>query len=351
MPLFRCPSCHGPLTLTWRDGVRCCDHCNWAVGAADGVVDLVAEPAREAEREYYEQQEYDERAMSTGQGQIASLAQLWTDPSAIERRMLWANLGELRDKRVLLLGNGDSEAELYFVTERPELLIFSDLSVAAVSAVRRRYDLEGYEDRICFAAIDALDLPLFDESIDLVYGSAFVHHLPDVPRFIEEVARVLKPRGRGVFFDDAYAPAWHYSKQTWLKPLMRYTHRRQPISPEDMRFTMSGGFKEVELAESIIAVGGQPWFHRDCFLYYFWTRASDRLFPARLQFLGRQGAIADRLIRLDRRLARFRAVRKNLIRLVWGFDKPEPSSPEGAGTAESRASAREPTGSAASVDI
>ena len=49
----------------------------------------------------------------------------------------------------------------------------------------------------------------------------------------------------------------------------------------------------------------------------------DRTMPAdRFSRLGGHPGITSALHAADKRLARFRMVRRNLIRLVWGFDKP-----------------------------
>ena len=130
-----------------------------------------------------------------------------------------------------------------------------------------------------FAAIDAMDLPLRDGSVDLVYGFAFAHHLPDVERFLGEVARVLRPGGRCVLMDNAYSPLWQRLKLVWLRPLMRLSHRREPRSPEDVRETDGGRISGGATGGSIRAVGGIPSFERVALLYYVWHRASVALFP------------------------------------------------------------------------
>jgi ubiquinone/menaquinone biosynthesis C-methylase UbiE len=44
----------------------------------------------------------------------------------------------------------------------------------------------------------ALDLPFEAKSMDVVHSWDFLHHVPDVPRAIDEIRRVLKPGGRYV---------------------------------------------------------------------------------------------------------------------------------------------------------
>ena len=323
---FRCPSCRQQLRLEDGSDRPRCSGCGSVVGTPDGVLDFVSDPDRAAERDYYEREYAGMQEASAPKRSIESLATEWQDLRNVPNRRVWQEVGSLRGKRVVLLGNGASEKELFFLTHDPEALVVSDLSAEAVRVIRDRYRLDG-QAHVYFSAIDALDLPFVDETLDVVYGFAFVHHLSDFDRLFAEIARVLRAGGRAVFMDDAYAPLWQGAKLTILKPLMRYTHRRNPISPEDIRFTMGGGFREDDLAVRIQAVGCKPWFHREAFLYYFWTRAGDRLFPDRLRHLSRHPGVARALIKTDERLARYGWVQRNLIRLVWGFDKPPRPEP------------------------
>lgn len=322
-PLWRCPACRADLEVTWEAAGGHCAGCGAAVGTPDGILDLVLDPERAGERGFYDDFYTSEHSERGAVKEIADLASAWIDPDAPqELRTTWARLGDLRGKRVLLLGNGESDAELYMLTQDPALLILSDLAVEPVRAIRDSYGLERTEEPIVFAAIDALDLPLADASVDVVYGFAFVHHLPDIDRFLAEVARVLRPGGRAVFMDNGYSPLWQQAKTTVLRPMMAYSHRRNPRSPEDVVDTMRGGFKVSDLRPRIEAAGGRPWFVRESFLYYFWHRTSRSLFPEALRLVPGHRRIARTLARLDRWLSRFRLYRANLIRMIWGFDKP-----------------------------
>lgn len=101
---------------------------------------------------------------------IVALAQTWTEPTAPgEMQRVWNRLGDLRNQTVLLLGNGESYNELYLLTQKPQALIYSRrpwgcASTGATWTPRATAHLP-------FAAIDAMDLPLRDGSVDLVYDS------------------------------------------------------------------------------------------------------------------------------------------------------------------------------------
>jgi SAM-dependent methyltransferase len=317
--IFRCPDCAGRLELD--DEGRCRECGALRVGAA-GVLDFVTDPQRIQEREFYERK-YAERLQGIERKwPVAGLAARWQHPAEPGHRAIWEEVGDIRGKRVLLLGNGGAVKELYLLTLAPELLIVSDLAASGVAVIRDSFDLTDHENRVCFAAIDALALPLFDESIDLVYGSALVHHLPEREPFLREVARVLRPGGRAVFFDDAYSSGWQRAKRTVLRPLLAYSHRKHPRSPEDVEATMRGGFREEVLAEEASRVGVELWSRRLLLTFYLWHRASMVLLPDRFLAYRRHPRIAGPLIRLDEWLARKPRVQPHLVRLVWGIQKP-----------------------------
>jgi SAM-dependent methyltransferase len=319
---FRCNQCLAPVT---REGVAgppvkpCACQRNFV--DENGVLFFAGSPEVEAERRFYDAV-YAQSLPQKSATPIDDLAKEWSDPWSPENQAVLEVLGDLAGKRVLLLGNGGSEKELMFLKMNPSELIYSDLSGKCISAIKDRFDIREYRDALSFAAIDALDLPLEDASIDVVYGYAMVHHLPDVNQFLTEIARVLKPGGRAVFMDDAYAPLWYYSKTTLLYPLMKYTHWRHGISGEDLRATMEGGYRPHQLSSTIFGLGGQPFHVRRSFVQYLWSRAAIKLLPQSLQKLVLAPRIGRSLDRIDRAMSRFGWYRANLIRLVWGFEKP-----------------------------
>jgi ubiquinone/menaquinone biosynthesis C-methylase UbiE len=71
-----------------------------------------------------------------------------------------------------------------------------DLTEAAVSLARRRFEIEGLQGEFRVADAEALDFA--DESFDLVYSHGVLHHTPDVTAAVREVRRVLAPGGRAV---------------------------------------------------------------------------------------------------------------------------------------------------------
>lgn len=71
-----------------------------------------------------------------------------------------------------------------------------DFSPAAVELARRRFALESRQAQIIQASIT--ELPVADQTQDLVYSNGVIHHLPETERVVAEMHRVLRPGGRAL---------------------------------------------------------------------------------------------------------------------------------------------------------
>lgn len=133
---------------------------------------------------------------------------------------------------------------------------------------------------------------------------------------------MLKQGGRCVFCDAAYSPLWQTAKMTVLWPIMKVAHWLHPISPEDLRATYAGGYREEEIRNMGSAMGfGCTYFERVSFFQYLlwhgvgvlvgqnWPRWVNRA-PGAL------GRVLDTLL-----TERVGFLARNRIQLVWGFDK------------------------------
>lgn len=339
MTPFRCPSCLAALALMQHPGGSACSECGWtAQTQEDDVLDFVIDPALRSEAAHYED-EYAGAGLAPPV-ELEALGQLWRDnPWAPFNQIMLEAVGDVEGKTVVLLGNGVATKELYFLTKAPRALVYSDLSSSAARRVRDHYPEAAARDYAFFAAIDAQDLPFRDGSVSVLYGYAFVHHLPDLDRFLVEAARVLEPGGRAVFMDNSYSPLWQAAKHGPLSLVMRLSHHVDPISDEDERYTLAGGFRADEMSRRAAAAGLGAWFHPTGTVHYLLTRSSQIFggrFPAlkldrrtwALRSSGRHELIIGRrrvleaVRRLDTWLERFEVFRANRMRLVWGLTKP-----------------------------
>jgi ubiquinone/menaquinone biosynthesis C-methylase UbiE len=90
-----------------------------------------------------------------------------------------------------------------------------DSSEGMLAEAQKRFAEEKFEAR----AGDVESLPLKTAEVDAVFANMVLHHAPDPPAAIREMARVLKPGGRLVITDaDTHTHEWLRTEQhdRWL---------------------------------------------------------------------------------------------------------------------------------------
>ena len=106
-----------------------------------------------------------------------------------------ARFGEWFGKDVLEAGCGIATDGINFARHGARYTGV-DFSDSAVELAQRRFALEGVPGQIIQGSVTELPVP--DESQDLVYSNGVIHHIPDTQRAIDEMHRVLRPGGRAV---------------------------------------------------------------------------------------------------------------------------------------------------------
>jgi SAM-dependent methyltransferase len=287
----------------------------------DGSYDFSAANSNlREERHIYD--EFYVRGQSSGLT-LAAVTEPWQDDTVPWRRTMLENLGTLSGRRMLLLGNGESYKEFYFL-HLGARVIFTDLSLVAArraQSVFRGSELWGmHREHIEFHAVDAMHLPFPDQAFDVIYGTKFVGFLKSLPDFFSEVRRCLKPGGICRFGDDAFSPAWEIIRRM-VQPIRSHIIRK-PSSVDRIRSGATFGFRE----ESLKRFAEQFGFTRLVFIREFFFLRIAQLFwgklvrwdPNRLRY-ARPIYLAMKWI--DNRLADTMWMRRNQLALTWGFDK------------------------------
>ena len=105
---------------------------------------------------------------------------------------------DLNGKRVLEVSCGHGGGASYLMrTLRPASYTGLDLNPAGIDFCRKRHNLPGLD----FVHGDAENLPFPDQSFDAVINVEASHLYPRFPRFLAEVARVLRPGGHFLYAD------------------------------------------------------------------------------------------------------------------------------------------------------
>jgi 2-polyprenyl-3-methyl-5-hydroxy-6-metoxy-1,4-benzoquinol methylase len=113
--------------------------------------------------------------------------------------MMFQLIGDVRGKRVLCFGCGDSNATVLLALKGAEVWAF-DLSEQALRIQQLMARANGVERSVHLVCAAAEQVPFARTSIDLVFGTAILHHVPDsLDAVAREVKWLLKPGGQALF--------------------------------------------------------------------------------------------------------------------------------------------------------
>ena len=135
-----------------------------------------------------------------------------TGPSAPD--ILFAAIAEARPGRVLEVGCGPGEVAARVQEELGAEVVALDISPRMVELARER----GVSAQVG----DVQELPFEDEAFDLAVAAWMLYHVPDVPRALAEVARVLRPGGRLVAVTN-YLDHLHEARELIGAPARTFT--------------------------------------------------------------------------------------------------------------------------------
>jgi SAM-dependent methyltransferase len=154
-------------------------------------------------------------------------------------------------KRVLEYGCGTG-SYAFALADRGAVVTGIDISHTAIEVARAK----GYPpDNPLFEPGNAEDLQFQDATFDLVCGTSILHHL-DIPRALRELKRVLRPGGRGVFYEPvAYNPAVNLYRA--LTPQL-HTPDEHPLTRGDIAL-MEAEFAKTDIQfADFFALGAIP---------------------------------------------------------------------------------------------
>jgi len=192
-------------------------------------------------------------------------------------------LGDVTGLRIVDFGCG-SGANTVLLANRGAHVWGVDISEDLIRLAERRLEVSGRAGGAAFIVASAHDLPFPNDSIDIVFGIAILHHL-DLQLVSKEVHRVLRPGGRAIFQE----PVRNSKLIRFVRSLIPYRapdispFERPLTDPELSRFaapfasyrTRAFGLPFVQAAQLL------PWVKKHIDRIYRWDAALLR----RLSFL------------------------------------------------------------------
>lgn len=155
-------------------------------------------------------------------------------PNAVE--MAFAAIAEAAPTRVLEVGGGPGELAARVQDELGASVVALDISERMVELTRAR----GVEAIVG----DAQELPFADGEFDLAIAAWMLYHVPDVPRALDELARVVRPGGRLV----AVTNSVDHLRE--IRELIGVPRTFYPFSGENGEEQLRARFSSVERREA-----------------------------------------------------------------------------------------------------
>jgi ubiquinone/menaquinone biosynthesis C-methylase UbiE len=154
---------------------------------------------------------------------------------------------DLSGKKVLEVSCGHGGGASYLMrTLHPASYTGLDFNAEGIAFCQKRHQLPGLD----FVHGDAENLPFPDESFDAVLNVEASHAYPQFPRFLAEVARVLRPGGYFLYVDfrgHQEIPAWEAALAD--APMRKLSER--VINPEVLRGMENNSKRYLELIDRL----------------------------------------------------------------------------------------------------
>ena len=130
---------------------------------------------------------------------------------------------ELRGKNVLEVSCGHGGGANYLTrTLQPKNYTALDLNSTGINFCRQHHHVDGLN----FVEGDAEDLPFESDTFDAVINVEASHCYPNFPRFLAEVARVLRPGGYFLYADFRFRERWVEWEKALATAPLKILHQR-----------------------------------------------------------------------------------------------------------------------------
>jgi SAM-dependent methyltransferase len=185
-------------------------------------------------------------------------------------RWLFDRVAPAPGARILEVGCGPAE---FWKRNRERIdptwqVTLTDLSPGMIDAARQVLD-----DRAVYVVADAQELPFADGSFDAVLASHMLYHVPDRPKGLAEIRRVLVPGG--VFhaaangdghmrqLDELVGDDWDFTRLGDLFGLENGVPQLEAFFVDVRAERMEGGLEVTEVEPLVAYVASSSTFHGD----------------------------------------------------------------------------------------
>jgi SAM-dependent methyltransferase len=148
-------------------------------------------------------------------------------------------LGEVEGKTVLDLGCGTGETLIPLV-KRGAKVIAMDISPELVALARRRLENYGLGGSATVETGSAYETGIPDESMDVVFSMALLHHL-DLEKARAEICRILRPGGRFILREPIrFSRTMNSLRKLFPAPKADISDYEHPMTRNELAIVMQG---------------------------------------------------------------------------------------------------------------
>lgn len=140
---------------------------------------------------------------------LKHVRELWWDEAFTE--FLAETLRPRPGNRILDIGCGEGLAEVSIGRLQVSQVRLVGVDLVPSKAAQARRETASHNQRVSFAAGDAVSLPFRDDAFDATFCVAVLQHVADVAVAVREAARVTAPGGRLVIVEPDNAARYTYS--------------------------------------------------------------------------------------------------------------------------------------------
>ncbi len=151
--------------------------------------------------------------MSVGRNETIRANPIISYEQELRARTVLGLLAVQPGERILDIGCGNAR-DIARIAELGGEVVGVDISAGMVAAARKELERMGKND-IALQVGDATNLDFPDASFDKVLCSEVIEHIPDTPRALREMRRILKPGG-SLVLSTPNRGSWYGFERYWL---------------------------------------------------------------------------------------------------------------------------------------
>lgn len=210
---------------------------------------------------------HDEWAKSA-QANLVDILEQFDGITSPEYKEAVGNLGEINDKKILVLGCGLGEEAIYLGFKKGKITTI-DIS-GEMLKFTKKLAKKNNVNNIKFYKMSAEKMSFKDNSFDLILGCNILHHV-NVKKTIKEVKRILKPNGIASFSEPLkYNPIINAYRV--LASNVRTDHEH-PL-----------GYKDIEAIKKVFPNTQHVEYHLFTLLIFVWFFIGERIHPNRVRY-------------------------------------------------------------------